>query len=69
MRVCPLCEGKKVVGKLSPSSQKGTYAGLRVPLLEITDQRCKRCSGTGEVTHTEYLRLTGGRAYFEKGSP
>ena len=51
MKTCPVCEGKKVVGKIARGEDAETamILGRKIPVFTILDQPCASCGGTGLV--------------------
>ena len=52
MKVCPWCEGKKVVGRLAHAEEPKTVTvlGVRIPVIgTMLDVRCSFCDGKGMV--------------------
>lgn len=51
MKPCPVCEGKKVTGKIAKGedAETVTILGQRIPVVTMLDQPCNRCGGTGLV--------------------
>lgn len=61
MFACPVCEGRKVTGRIihGESGQTFHLFGLNLPSTSfIVDRPCGTCKGTGEVNEQKYRALT-----------
>lgn len=59
-QTCPVCEGRKVTGRLMRTEDGRCFHGL--PLLLCVDRPCGVCEGRGTVDAATYRRWTGGVA-------
>ena len=59
MQPCPICEGRKITGRLSRADiDLLAPGGKRIQVIDVTDQPCGACAGSGEVAEEQMAKLT-----------
>lgn len=62
VRVCPMCEGKKVTGRFQPSPNEQDAVkllGITIPVIDMVDRPCGMCGGKG-VLPTSHPQFAAG---------